>query len=538
MSDDSPRSIPDTLLTVVCVAVVFAGFSLLHVPIPGVNEPHYLCKARATWDPAWCAGDFFLQSASAHTVFFETVGWFTQFWSLSTVATAGRILSAVILAWGWTRLTAAFRFGRVQTFVSATLLAAVALTGNLSGEWILGGFESKVPAWGLGLAGIGSWLTTEPQHPRRHWFVTGLLLGLATAAHPVVGAWFLIAISMCELGQLIAPVRRWLPLTPAGDRHAGPPLSSRLLMMNGTAVVTSLPGVIPALQVALSSDLSRWDRALANRIQVFMRLPHHLDPARFPPSAWIHSAVLLVIIGYCSWRLCQAGPQLNLRRHLALLAAAILIAAVGVAVGAHNGPVLDLPHWSWRAFLLKFYPFRLIDTLLPVTAAITVTAWASAWLQDRIPEPRDRILRIPAITLAILVLALSSALRQSAPAGYTERDYQAWQEACDWIRRETPVDSLFVTPREAAGFKWFAERAEFVCWKDCPQDGAGILEWRQRLRDLGWMRPVQLNRMLKPSDLTWMQGHMQMTHLITREHRVRDRAPIYENDVWRIYDVP
>lgn len=518
------------------VAVVFAGFSLLHVPVPGVNEPHYLCKARATWDPEWCAGDFFLQSKSAHTVFFWTVGYFTQFWSLTTVAIGGRILSSLVLAWGWTRLTTAFRFDSVATFVSATLLAAVGLTGNLSGEWMLGGFESKVAAWGLGLAGTASWLVTTSEPSRRRWLAIGLQLGLATAAHPVVGAWFLIAISMCELAMLTGSVQRWLVITE--DGRSDLPLIARLLLMNGSAAIASLPGVIPALQVALSSDLSRWDRALANRIQVFMRLPHHLDPARFPPSAWIHSVVLLSIIGYCSWRLCRVHAQPVLRRHLLFLTAAMVIAIVGIAVGAHNGPVLELPHWSWRAFLLKFYPFRLIDSLLPITVAITVTACLNEWLQDRIEEPRGRVLRIPAAALALVVLAFSSGLHPQAPAGYTESEFLAWQEACDWIRRETPSDSLFVTPREAVGFKWYAHRAEFVCWKDCPQDGAGILEWRQRLRDLGWMRPVQLNRMLRPSDLTWMQGHMKMTHLITRDHHVEGREPIYENSVWRIYDVP
>lgn len=536
MSDHLPRRSRATLLTVAAVAVIFAGFSLLHVPIPGVNEPHYLCKARATWDPDWCAGDFFLQSQSAHSVFFEVTGYFTRFWSLTAVAVAGRVLSALLLAWGWTALTLAFQFSRTATVVSAALLAAIALTGNLSGEWILGGFESKVPAWGLGLAGTARWLTAERNGLQRPWVVTGVLLGLSTAAHPVVGTWFLIAVTMCELAQLIPVVHQWTEPQTATDTSRAAVV--RLLVMNGTAVVMSLPGVIPALRVVLSSDLSRWDRALANRIQVFMRLPHHLDPARFPPVAWIHSVILLSVVGYCSWRLCRGQTQSVLRRHLLFVAAAMLIASVGVAVGAHNGPVLELTHWSWRAFLLKFYPFRLIDMLMPVTAAITVTACLADWLQDRIEEPRTKILRMSAAALVITVLALSFAFRRDTPAGYSKQDYLAWQEACDWIRRETPKDSLFVTPRESAGFKWFAERAEFVCWKDCPQDGAGILEWRQRLRDLGWMRPIQLQRSLKPSDLQWMEGYMNMTHLITRDHHVAGQQPIYENEVWRIYDVP
>jgi len=309
------------------------------------------------------------------------------------------------------------------------------------------------------------------------------------------------------------------------------------MIMNGAALISALPGVIPALRVLASSDLSPGEQATANRIQVFKRLKHHLDPSAFPPSAWIHAAVLLGIIVYNSWRLLRGSTSPVLRRHLLLLTSAIIIAATGVAVGVHTGSVLHLPEWSWRALLLKFYPFRLVDTLLPVTAALTATVLLTRRMQDRIILTGTTIRRILPAAFAVLVLIVAFGLRDEAPAGYSRDEYSTWKESCDWIRKTTPKDSLFVTPREAVAFKWYAERAEFVCYKDCPQDGRGILEWRQRLRDLGWMRPVQLQRSLKPSDLKWMQGHMQMTHLITRDHVVTGQVPIYENGAWRIYDV-
>lgn len=539
VADESPRTTRINLLTVLLVAGVFAGYSLLHVPVPGVNEPHYLCKARATWDSDWCANDFFLKSESAHSVFFYAVGYFTQFWSLTTVAIVGRILSSIVLGWGWTALAAAFRLSRVATVVAAALLAGIALTGNLSGEWILGGFESKVPAWGLGFAGMACWLNLANCAFATIWhrlLKTGLLLGLSTAVHPVVGAWFLIAISLSELALLYEPIQKQIEPGIAGRSWKS--VGSRLVLLNSTALIAALPGIIPALQVVAGSSLSDWDRATANRIQVFMRLSHHLDPSRFPPSAWIHSLFLLIVIGYCSWQICKDGQQLVLRCHLLLLCSAIVIAVTGIAIGAHNGPVLHLPHWSWRAFLLKFYPFRLIDTLLPVTVAFTVTILVTKSLANHPDRLSPTLRRFAGAVLIATVLAASYGLRQDSPSGYPGKHYSEWNNACAWIRDNTPQDSLFVTPREAVAFKWYAERAEFVAYKDCPQDGAGILKWRQRLRDLGWMRPIQLQRSLKPSDLTWMQGQMQMTHLITRDHVVAGQDPIYENSVWRIYDVP
>lgn len=38
---------------------------------------------------------------------------------------------------------------------------------------------------------------------------------------------------------------------------------------------------------------------------------------------------------------------------------------------------------------------------------------------------------------------------------------------------ESATNALILTPRKSA-FKWMAERAEYVCYKDCPQDAAGI----------------------------------------------------------------
>ena len=539
VADESSQTTRINLLTVLLVAGVFAGYSLLHVPVPGVNEPHYLCKARATWNSSWCANDFFLKSESAHSVFFYVVGYFTQFWSLTTVAIVGRILSSIVLGWGWTALASVFQLGRIATLVAAALLAGIALTGNLSGEWILGGFESKVPSWGLGFAGMACWLNLVKSTFVTRWhhlLKTGFLLGLSTAVHPVVGAWFLIAISLSELALLYEPIQK--QITPCTVGHSWKSVGSRLALLNGTALIAALPGIIPALQVVAGSGLSDWDRAAANRIQVFMRLSHHLDPSRFSPFAWIHSLFLLIVIGYCSWQICKDAQQLALRRHLLLLCSAIVIAVTGIGIGAHNGPVLHLPHWSWRAFLLKFYPFRLIDTLLPVTVAFTVTILGTKSLANHPDCLSPTLRRCAGALLIATVLAAAYGLRQDSPNGYPGKHYSEWKNACAWIRDNTPEDSLFVTPREALAFKWYAERAEFVAYKDCPQDGPGILEWRQRLRDLGWMRPLQLQRSLKPSDLIWMQRHMQMTHLITRDHVVAGQDPLYENSVWRIYDVP
>ena len=43
-------------------------------PVPDVNETAYLTKARHYADPAWCQGDFFLETPDAHGVFYLLMG--------------------------------------------------------------------------------------------------------------------------------------------------------------------------------------------------------------------------------------------------------------------------------------------------------------------------------------------------------------------------------------------------------------------------------------------------------------------------------
>ncbi|MEZ6135797.1 MAG: DUF6798 domain-containing protein [Pirellulaceae bacterium] len=66
--------------------------------------------------------------------------------------------------------------------------------------------------------------------------------------------------------------------------------------------------------------------------------------------------------------------------------------------------------------------------------------------------------------------------------------HRDWLAACDWISKHTPRDSMWFTPRYQQTFKWYAGRAEVVCWKDVPQDNASVLEWYRRIQDTSLRR--------------------------------------------------
>ena len=59
-------------LEVVAITAIFAAAGAW--PVPDVNETVYLTKARHAADPAYAAGDFFLETPDAHGVFYLLLG--------------------------------------------------------------------------------------------------------------------------------------------------------------------------------------------------------------------------------------------------------------------------------------------------------------------------------------------------------------------------------------------------------------------------------------------------------------------------------
>ncbi|MBC8290356.1 MAG: hypothetical protein H8E37_08570, partial [Planctomycetes bacterium] len=149
--------------SVAMVWLSFLFFSFWQAPIPAVNEPHWLAKAKHYWQPDWCPGDFFLESSNTHRVYYHAIGALTTVFSFEVTAIIGRILGYLLLAAGWTSLCRSAT-GKVEAAFPATwIFLLLASIGNLSGEWLVSGIEGKVFSYGfmfLGLArpGEADWI--------------------------------------------------------------------------------------------------------------------------------------------------------------------------------------------------------------------------------------------------------------------------------------------------------------------------------------------------------------------------------------------
>jgi hypothetical protein len=274
-------------------------------------------------------------------------------------------------------------------------------------------------------------------------------------------------------------------------------------------LVLALPGIIPA--VMLNAGVPKEVAREAARIYVFDRLNHHLVYSMFSAVNVARFQVLVVAWAAVAWMLRRELPVARLQR---VVAGTVAIAICGVLIDqafvlrANWMDQTPLDYETSAAGLLRYYWFRMSDSLAPVGLALGLVAWIGG-LEGAREDPRGRAfpggtlgtrlsgwLKVAGILLAganlgqIFVarseLPVPPAILQSRPAaeGQTRKWFRDWTDVCEWIAENTPADAMFLTPREQQTFKWYAGRAEVVAWKDVPQDARGLIEWKKRMDEI------------------------------------------------------
>jgi len=514
------------------IALIFVVFFIAGgAPVPHVNETHYLAKAKQYWQPDWCAGDLFLESGKAHLTFYWTIGLLTKWFSLPTVAWIGRLAAWLALAIAWQRLSRTIPGLPFRSVLAAMLLVTLIDWTNFAGEWVVGGVEGKCFAyasvfWGLAALAEQRWRMVWP------------CLGLAAALHVLVGGWSVIAAAMVWGRQ------------PRDDRPTLLAMLPSLLL--GAAL--ALPGVIPATQLSQTVSPETVDQA--NQIYVFDRLPHHLSPLTMSGSELSKKALRfgLLLLGFAWLRfLCFGlsttyspslksssptfGP-LDLLMRFAIATLVISVSGLAWELATWNHPAL-------AALILKYYVFRLADIGVPLATCLGV-----GWLTGRLIEGRSPwglvllLLAVSLPTLHLLNLSYARTQNPCPPADSRIRDVAAFREACTWVREQTRADALFLGPRYAQSFKWYAERSDVVTWKDVPQSADALLVWKQRYFSIHWHFNEAGEYVAYPSLAS--QGTARIRRLATKYHFnyvLTDEYPplllpvVFANDSYTIYSM-
>ena len=460
------------LIEVAAIAALFAAAGAW--PVPDVNETVYLTKARHAADPGYATGDFFLETPDAHGVFYLLLGPLAATLPLDTAAWIGRIAGWLALAVGFHHLAlpilgGASASGTWTRIAAAALFSAGLRFTSAAGEWVIGGCEAKVFAWAFVLAGLGELV-------RGRFAPAWCLLGGATAFHPIVGGW-----------AMLAAVAAWA----SGDRlppRQRPAITVALLVVG---VALAAVGVVPALTLAAGADAAT--RAEAARIYVVERLHHHLLPRTFPVG-FIPRHVLAIVVW---WLLDHLAPASRARAWLTRFTfAALGISLAGLVIAA-------LEPWAPATVhgLLRFYWFRLADVAVPLALAISTAAALAddATCRRLFPVSPAVIRGIAGLLLAADVAAESNHWplpgRTVVARGDSKVEAAAWADICAWARDHLPPGTCVLTPRGAASFTWQTGLPEVVGWKNSPQDAASLVAWRQRIIDCfsadGTMRDME-----------------------------------------------
>ncbi len=520
----SPKSETQSPMTVgigfwvalTCAYGMLVVFSHLRVPIPGVNEPHYLCKAKHFWVPGWCRGDMFLTSSNPHLVFYVTFGWLTKLFSLETTAIIGRFLGFIPLAIGWHLLC--FRLARNAwaSVVSLSIFFVLQSAGNWSGEWLIGGIESKVVAYGFLFWAISQALILRLPS-------SAFLAGLAISFHPVVGVWGTLATVMATLGFILFSNKK-----NASDNIPGWKVWTISILL---IFVAAGPGLLSAGSAVLNGDPEV--TKAATLLQVGHRLSHHLDPMQFPKEAYRYFAGMIFIWFLFIWknRNCDRDRWWNL-----LVIASIIIAACGVCIAWGPRPIKEMPNYELRISALKFYPFRLADMMVPVALSIALGRAFLDWIANRNSSNVSRFLLTIFGTILLICFGLAIPGAETNPSKMSAAKRQNWIDACQWIDANTEKSALVHSFGNQWAVKWYCDRAEYANYKDCPQDAKSLIAWnRRRWTIIRWKQDAFLDASISSEDLQLLTEKTGISVIISDRLGPIDQEPDYQNGDFRVY---
>ena len=529
----------------VLIMVAFISLRCLLTSNMGlVNETNILPFARQHINLDWIPRDWYLNQPAGYRVpFIAVFGRMADAWGFLTTSIVGRLL-------GYTALSAALLFLSRRLKLSFPLLMlAIALflyvntgtsgaagaQGTVAREWLFGGIEPKIPAYTCIFFAIGLLLEGR-------LLGAGLLLGLATSFHTLVGGWaFLTALGWLVLWRRDL-LRHWRRV--------------------GLTLLTYAVGAAFAYQPVwqqLTTD-SPPGRFLPSVVYVFIRTPHHLNPLAWTVGWWIKPLLLLgLLLGsvYGLRRMARSQGQERSPQHLARmgLAAFALVSLIPFVAGVLLAPV------DMEGKFLQYYPFRFGDIMLPLTAWLLVCCALEQACEQRRSRPLLMTACLVILSLTCALQAVAFSQQAIALEKFPSKAQRVSSEAKDlgeWIRKRTRQDTIFVTsPVELDNFHWLAERATVAKFKLVPPTAEGIPEWITRLSDLsGSIDPwVNVSRTADNSlaiQRRMIQGYEELTTpqaiALMRKYKARyflaEQAPqldlpiAYQNEDYTLYTRP
>ncbi|MGE5611445.1 MAG: DUF6798 domain-containing protein, partial [Bacillota bacterium] len=441
-----PRlSLPDltTLALGIALTVGFQGYQFGQS-----NHAVYLPPALHQFDPSLLRNDWFTTATlQYHTLFTTFSAALMRFHIIQPAFFISYFALVVLFHLAWLRLT-----------------------------WLLGGsrqtYALSVGLYYLSGAGLGlgmyqflqdsAFLPSNIANVAMLWGVCFLAASRPLAAASTLGLASLFHLNHAVVAPLLWGFRFLLPPRAWRDKGGvffGVPLFPSLLLLGVCAVAVGpiLPRILARPQPIAFQEF----------IDLYVRLrhPHHYDPSSWPWYLWV-AFLWPMPLAMGVYRRCPAVFRCGLffacLQLLALLFAGLFYVSESVVQ-------------------LSLYRFSIYVKLLSCIAAGYV-------IWDRFLLPRGRhpwlAQGLPASLLVFCMGIL--VFRQTWPMDLwpIPRDDKDYRALCQWARRHTPVDALFLVPPDEQSFRLHGQRAIVVNFKGVPQLSSELPEWRRRLESV------------------------------------------------------
>lgn len=458
------------------------------------NEAGKLALARQQVDPAWIPGDWYLGTPQAYQWLFQQfAGWMVRWLEFPIGSLVLRLLGYGFWALALARVTVQLGLTPPRAALAAVLFGLD--QSVIAREWMVGTVEPKTFAYAAVLLAYACWR-------ERRWGLSGFWSGLACSFHILVGGYALMALA----GLALWPHRQ--PCNPRG-----------LIRWGVAALLAGLPVLLPLAEqlrgglppaVAEAGSLGLPSTAW---IYVFLRNPHHLVPATWPPEAW-RQALGMVLLFAGGALLCrragQRRPSFPVAACMDLILwslAALFMALVGLLISLvdHEGVILRL------------YPFRFADTLLVLAAWLLLLRW--------LPPLRPPQWPLAALVALLLVHGLPNALEARSRLAVNFIDTPQRVGLYGWLERLPDRGAEVLTP--PSGFEDLALQTGhpvFGQFKQVPTAPQAIQTWYFRMTALaggdlqvwqgpgGWPARRRIDRAFEQLDA------MALADLVRRYH--------------------
>ena len=483
------------------------------------NEAQTLANIYHYAHPSWLANDWFLSLDTVYRIPFNIFIYpLAKFLSLSALAITSRILLITLMSLSLTRFFNVIKLS--PGAIALLILVAFRMKGMLAGEDMLWHVEAKVLAYILVIGGISSYLKGSY---RSMW----LFFGGAASFHPLVGGYSVIAAGFSLFFLERKEKLNFLKTSPFFALSGWPGIA--IVLFNLITSRGASGGTVDLIYVA--------------------RHPHHMIPTDFirhvhkgfPP--WLDYTILIGNLILCTVILVIAFIKLEKdSREKKLLYFTIGSAGIFAA-----GLVL---YFSGQYHLLKYYPFRFPDVIIPFTSYTLFLYAADKFLFLKKPYLGIAVaILVISVSFVLFIFETKKFISDPLPISLHAESSEK-KELYSWIASHTSKDSVFIISPFIDNFNITAQRAQFVTFKHIPQNEKDISTWYTRLKLLNRDQNFYNGKLsldlsnykknynsLSDEELKKIARKYGLDYYVGLAKRVGKLKQVYRNEEWGVYSL-